>query len=134
MVPPEVVVGLGARVSDGCETLEVVNEDVVEVLLLDVEVLWRDDDSELLLRLDEADVLDAVKVVETVVVVDSVDGVPERVRDDCEFVENVRLGLEELLSVLDAVVLVRVVLAFADKNAKGGGLASAWFTWIGNTT
>lgn len=118
VVSPEVIVGLRARVSDGCETLEVVSEDGGEVLLLEVELgfeldvkldvedLWRDDDSELLLRLDEADVLDAVKVVEVVVVVDSVDGVPEWMRDDCESVEIVRLGLEELLSVLAAVVLV----------------------------
>lgn len=105
--------------------VEVMNEDGFEALRLDVEVdvevLRLDDENEDLLRLDDADVLDAdevVEVVDAVVVVDGVDDVPERVRDDCEFVD-VCFELEELPPVLTVLDPVRVGLAFADKSAMG---------------
>lgn len=99
------------------------NEDGFEVLRLDVEadveVLRLDDENEDLLRVDDADVLDAdevFEVIDAVVVLDGVDDVPERVRDDCEFVD-VCFELEELLPVLNVLDPVRVGLAFADKSA-----------------
>lgn len=99
------------------------NEDGFEVLRLDVEadveVLRLDDENEDLLRVDDADVLDAdevFEVIDVVVVVDAVDDVPERVRDDREFVD-VCFELEELPPVLTVLDPVRVGLAFADKSA-----------------
>ena len=112
------IVGLGARVSDRCEVLEVVNEKGLDVLRLEVEVdfevLRLDDESEVLLRLDDADVFDTLEVVR---VVDGVDEVPESVCDDCEFVD-VGFELEELLRVLIVLAPVRVGLAFADRSAR----------------
>lgn len=123
------IVGLEARVSDGCEVLDVVNEDGLEVLRLevevdfeaDVEVLRPDDDNDVLLRLNDDD-LDAVGVFvvgEVVVVVDGVGEIPEVVGDDCEFAEVVCFELEKLLTVLTVLARARVGLAFADKSAMG---------------
>lgn len=120
------IVRLGARVSDGCAAVEVVNEDGAEMVRLDVEVdfevdvevLRLDDDSELLLRLDDIDVLDVVEVVDVVVVVDVVN-VAKPLRDEGEFVDVVRFELEDLLFELTVLTSVRVGLAFADKCARG---------------
>lgn len=126
--PSEVIVGLEARVSDGCKALDVIDEDGVDVLRLDFEVgfefdevLRLDDDSDVLLRLDDADVLDTIELVFVVgvfVVVEGVDDVPELIRDDCESVEVVCFELEALLPVLTVRAPVKVRLAFADKSAR----------------
>lgn len=92
---------------------------------VDVEVLRLDDDSEVLLRLDDRDVLGAVEVavevvdvVNVVIVVKGIDEVPEPGCDDCEMADVVCFEFE-LLPVLTVPAPVRVDLAVADESARG---------------